>query len=100
MNDERYALANMMGANMMVPEIPETALARVAPNLAARVLLLDIEKRYYAQGLAIGGSIVNTYLGSASQQAVDALDAVRIEPEARSSFFGPKGMNIFFRRGR
>ena len=87
------------------PESPETAIARQIPRDAIRLLDRESQRRNYNQGLAIGASVVNTYVSRLSEEGVDKLAQITIEPEVttRSDFFGfntEKGMVITFRRRR
>lgn len=89
---------NRYGFGMMVNSIesPETAIARQNPRLMGKILLEEIRERHYAQNLATGVSVVNTYLCVASQKRIDKLSKIRVVPKCRESFFGPDGMTITF----
>jgi hypothetical protein len=89
----------------VTPESPETSIARQIPVDAIRLLDKESQRRNYNQGLAIGASIVNTYVSRLLPQDVDNLSQIAIEPEVttRSDFLGfnrEKGMVITFRRRR
>lgn len=108
MND----LIPYMGNNLMrysidpiiIPETPETSIARQIPYQAIRLLDRESQRKHYNEALAIGSSIVNTFIRGTSSNDLENLVQVSIEPEIiRGSFLGfggSKGMIITFSRRR
>ena len=85
-----------------VAESPETAIARTNSNAAARLLDRGSRRQHYVAALAIGAGVTNTYLNGLPPQDHAGLHKIRVEPERRRGglFFGSRGMEITFERGR
>lgn len=80
-------------------ESPETAIARQIP----RPLLISLDKeskrKRYNEALAIGAEVVKTYLSKSSQENINNLGEINIQPKISENIFGKnKGMRISFKR--
>ncbi len=99
-----------MGNNLMrhsidpviIPETPETSIARQIPYQAIRLLDRESQRKRYNEALAIGSSVVNTFIQRTSPEDLERLVEISIEPEViRGGFLGfggSKGMVITFGR--
>ena len=89
--------------SMIVPETPETSIARQIPFQAIRFLDRESQRKRYNEALAIGSSVVNTFIQKTSSYDLETLVQISIEPEVTRRGFlgirGSKGMVITFNRG-
>jgi len=89
---------------VIIPETPETSIARQIPYQAIRLLDRESQRKRYNEALAIGSSIVNTFIRGTSPDDLENLVQVSIEPEVTRGGFlgfgGSKGMVITFNRRR
>ena len=62
------------------PESPETIMARQIPRRTAKLLEREAERRHYDARMAIGTNVVNNLVNKISQEAVENIENIEVNP--------------------